>query len=163
MRKYKTQLQEVFKELLKYDNYKIFDVEHSMERFKQRIGNNVSLYFILLRKSILWLVKNKKDAIEDRYIFISKKYKFGIQLHWRQDRFSGKFNGYTATTLSKDEMNFFTKADKKVFLENTQLELKDSYCRYLFEGDLKKETNLINMDMFLEEDNVCFTYEFVEL
>ena len=37
MKKYKSKFQEYFKQILSYKNYKIFDVEHSIERYNERI------------------------------------------------------------------------------------------------------------------------------
>lgn len=171
MKKYKPELNEYFKRVLTYKRHEIFDVEHSIDRYNQRFditGEYPELYFNLLKKGIDWVIKNNKENIEDRYIFISKKYGFGIQVHWREDRFTKEYNGYTATTFSNDEMNFFTKADKQVFLENCLPHQvigieKGIYYTYKFEGNLKKETDLINLDMFIENGKVYHTYQLIKL
>jgi len=182
MKKYKSKFQEYFKQILSYKNHKIFDVEHSVERYKERIPiPDIPAYYNLLKKGINWIIERNKEYEEDRYIFISRKHGFGIQVHWREDRFSKEFNGYSATTFSNDEMNFFTKADKEVFLENFKINMIDNkpkskltellaetsidriYYLYKFENELKEETELINMDMFIEDGKVYHTYKFVRL
>lgn len=171
MKKYKPELNEYFKKVLTYKGHEIFDVEHSIDRYTQRFditGEYPDLYFNLLKKGIDWVIKNNKENIEDRYIFISKKHGFGIQVHWREDRFTKEYNGYTATTFSNDEMNFFTKADKKVFLENCLPHQvigieKGIYYNYKFKNELKEETDLVNLDMFIEEGKVYHTYQLIKL
>jgi hypothetical protein len=172
VRKYETQLKEYFKNILLYKNHNVYDIEHSIERFKERMTLlETPVYFNLLKKGIDYIIKNKLEKIEDRYIFISKKHGFGIQLHWRQDRYTKEFNGYSATTFSNDEMNFFTKADKEVFLENMnkqngkllKTDLVSIYYRYRFENELKEETDLIDMDMFIEKGKIYKTYKFIKL
>ena len=188
MKKYKSQIQEYFKNVLSYKNHNIYDVEHSIIRFKERVSSlDILIYFNLLKKGIDWIIKSNKEKIEDRYIFISKKYGFGIQVEWRKDRYKNVFNGYSATTFSNNEMNFFTKADKEVFLENITKQhapknalfiidslssliekkckdqINSKYYSYKFENELKEETDLINMNMFIEQGIVYYTYIFIKL
>ena len=176
MKKYKKQqLQEFFKEVLNFRNHKIYDVEHSLARYKQRVGMNLFNYIKLLKKGINWIINNNLEVVNDRYIFISKKYGFGIQVHWGKDKINNIYNGYSATTFSNNEMNFFTKADKEIFLENSRNNYPKNYllheadinfgCYYSYEfnGELKKEVDLINMNMFIESGNVFYTYKFIEL
>lgn len=165
---WKNLFNEYFKQILDYKNHKVFDVEHSIDRYRERVDDNLALYTALLKKGIDWIIQNKKENIEDRYIFISKKYGFGIQVHWRKDRYYNKFNAYSATTFSNDEMNFFTKADKKLFLENVYKlyntkNIDKEYYRYRFEGDLDRETRLIDLDMFIEDNKIYHTYEIITL
>jgi hypothetical protein len=174
MKKYESQLQEYFKNVLTYKNHTVYDIEHSLARFKERLPLlEAPVYFNLLKKGIDYLILSKLEKVEDRYIFISEKYDFGIQVHWREDRYKPIFNAYTATTFSNEEMNFFTKADKEVFLENVNKKLKNKlvmlefinrpYYRYRFKKELKEETELINMDMFIEYGKIYYTYKFIKL
>jgi len=175
MKKWETILKEYFKEILNYNGHKIFDTEHSVARFKERMKTkDLSSYLVLLKKGINWIIDNEKENIEDRYIFVSKKNGFGIQVHWREDRYTDNFNGYSATTLSSAEMKYFLNADTELFLENIEKHhkiknrklAKDSfkfYYRYVFEEDLRKEVDLINIDMFMEEEKIYYTYIFVKL
>jgi len=74
-------LKEYFKEVLhNYQGHNIYDTEHSVERYKERIGKDIFLYTKLLKKGINRIIENGKETIEDRYIFVSKKYGFGIQV-----------------------------------------------------------------------------------
>ena len=167
-------LKEYFKEVLhNYQGHNIYDTEHSVERYKERIGKDIFLYTKLLKKGINWIIENNKETIEDRYIFVSKKYGFGIQVEWRKDRNNTKiFNGYSATTLSKDEMKFFTKADKALFLENILLSeskedaeylVNKGYCRYKFEENTKKELDLCEFDLYIQSGEIHYNFELIEL
>ena len=184
MKKYKpTLLQEYFKEVLHdYQGHNVYDTEHSIARYNERVGKDIFLYTKLLKKGINWIITNNKENVEDRYIFISKKYNFGIQVEWRKDgNDKNKYNGYTATTLSQDEMHVFTKADKQLFLENI-LEycetykskfkytlnkandiLNNDYYRYVFQEGLKEEMNLCGFDLFIEAGKIYYTFELIEL
>lgn len=165
---------EYFKKVLDFRDHSVFDISHSVERYNERIGKDIFLYEKLLKKGINYLIKNNIELIEDRYIWYSKKYGFGIQVDWREDnnkRYAG-YNGWTATTLSEDEMKFFKKADKKIFLENLLLtESKENveylmsrgYARYEFKGELKEEMDICNFDLFIEEGEIYHTFELIEL
>lgn len=164
---------EYFKKILNFQNYSIFDVEHSVARYKERVGNDMFPYERVLKKGINWIIKNNKTEIEDRYIFISKKLGFGIQVHWREDRHTKSFNGYSATTLSNDEMKFFTKNDKRVFLENIQksgYSLKEStdifekgYTTFEFENELKEELELCGFSKWVEVNEIFTDCEVIEV
>lgn len=170
---YKKLFKEYFRKTLTYKSHEIFDTEHSLQRYVDRVSKDTTNYYLLLKKAIDWIIKNKKENIEDRYIFISRKNGFGIQVQWRKDRYSNLLNGYSATTFSNKEMNFFTKADKEVFLENMRKYVKgldkifestkDNYYMYRFENELKKETDLIALDMFIEDNKIYHTYELIKL
>jgi len=172
MKKY-IALKEYFKKIYHYRKYDIFDTEHSVARYKERIGKDIGIYQELLEDAIDWIVKNKKESTEDRYIFISKKHNFGIQIHWREKRENKEFAGFSATTLSKNEMEFEKYEDKKVFLENMVKqgrELKEAkknvnkyFYMYNFSGELKEEMDLCCYDIFIEEGKVYKTFEVVEL
>jgi len=167
-------LKEYFKEVLhNYRNHNIYDTEHSVLRFNERIGKDIFLYTKLLKKGINWIIENNKENVQDRYIFVSKKYGFGIQVEWRKDRNNIKlFNGYSATTLSKDEMHIFTKADKPLFLENVMLSeskedteylVNKGYARYKFSEDIQKEFNLCGFDLYIQSGEVHYNFELIEL
>jgi len=173
MKLYKKMFKEYFKKILDYKGYSIFDIQHSVERYKKRVSKDISLYNELLEKGIDWIINNKKEIIEDRYIFVSKKYKFGIQVHWRKGRnLQEGFNGYSATTLSQDEMKFFKEKDKQIFLEQFMLtESKQrsediynkGYARYKFVENLQKEMDLCGFDLFVQSGKIYYTFELIEL
>lgn len=165
--------EEYFKEVLHdYQGHSVYDTEHSVARYHERVGKDIFLYTKLLKKGINWIINNKKEFVEDRYIFVSKKYGFGIQVHWRPDRNNSKqFDGYSATTLSEEEMEFFTKKDKQLFLEQLYFEeskekaLKtiQGYYRYAFTEELQKEMDLCGFDLFIEKGEIYHTFELIEV
>ena len=107
------------KKILDYKGYEIWDIEHSVERYNERVGLDIKIYTDLLKKAIDYLKSNHLLSIEDKYVFVSSIYEFGIQLNWRRDRKEPQvFKGYTATTFSENEMNNF-KGDSVKFLEKT--------------------------------------------
>lgn len=167
-------LKEYFKKVLTFKGYNIFDTDHSVVRYKERVGDDISLYEDLLKKGIDWIIDNKKTKVEDRYVWYSKEKGFGIQIHWRKDRKMNTFAGFSATTLSDNEMKVLTQNDKKIFLENIQKqgyslkEAKDivdkGYARYEFDKGLKEEMDLIFYDMFVDGGpEVYKTFELIEL
>ena len=174
LKRYKS-LDEYFKPILNYRGHTVADIDHSIARFKERMPDvNYFVYERLLKKAINWLYVNKKEGIEDRYIFCSKQYGFGIQLEWRRDRHNPKvLNGYTATTLSNNEMKYFTKNDKKVFVENfvkAGYSLKESenivikgFGRFEFEGELKAELQTIHYNLYIDEGSIRKDFELITL
>jgi len=166
-------LQEYFKIVLNYRGHFIADTEHSIDRFKERTNLSVFVYEKLLKKAVNWIYNNHRESIEDRYIFRSKKYGFGIQLEWRKDRKSGMLQGFTATTLSDNEMHFFTKKDKEVFVENfvkqgysleeSKKVIDRGYGIFEFEKELEREMNLIGYTLFVECGEVYHNFEMIEL
>jgi len=167
-------LKEYFREVLHdYQGHNIYDVEHSVARYHERVGKDIFIYNKLLKKGINWIIENNKEYVEDRYIFISKKYGFGIQVHWRQDRNNKRiFNGYSATTLSDDEMHVFTKKDKKLFLENLKLSetsedanylLEKGYARFEFAEDTQKEMDLCGIDLYIQSGEIHNNIELIIL
>jgi len=173
MKLYKSKLKEYFKKIYHYRKYDVFDTEHSIVRYKERVNKDIDIYYEHLEDAIDWLIKNKKQNIEDRYIFISKKYEFGVQLHWREKREVPEFAGFSATTFSKDELHFEKYKDKKVFLENLVkqgINLKEAkenlptcFYMYRFEGELKEEMDLCYYDIFIEEGKVYKTFIVVKI
>ena len=163
--------EEYFKRVLTYKNIDVFDTNHSVARFYERVSDNIGLYTNLLKKGIDRLINDGRQSINDRYIFISKKYGFGIQIDYRQDRMTGKFACYSATTLSDNEMNFVTKNDKKLFLENIIKTGNDK--RLLNEGfytydlidndDLKEELEYIGYSKFIEAGKIYTDFELLEV
>jgi hypothetical protein len=163
-----------FKKVIEYQDYVIFDMEHSIDRYKERISKDLTNYYNLLKKSIDWIIKNNNENIENRYIFLSFKHGFGIQVEWRKDRYSDGMAGFSATTFSKDEMKFVKYKDIQVFIENLmkkqKCSLKESrdivnkgYARFEFEEDLQKEMNLCGFDFFVQDKKLNYTFELVEL
>ncbi len=171
--KYKSQFNEYFKEVLhNYRGYNIYDIEHSVFRYTERVGKDLFIYFKLLKKGINYIIDNNKEYTEDRYIFVSKKYGFGIQVEWRPDRFNPKiYHGYSATTLSNEEMKFLLRKDKKIFLENIQKEgysLKESlniynkgYSVYNFNKELKEELDLCYYKKFVQSGKIYYDFELI--
>ena len=161
-------LNEYFKFVYAYRGHQIFDTLHSVEQFNNRVGLGIDVYYNVLKKAIDFLYKNKKVDIEDRYIFRSKEYGFGIQLEWRRDRYDmRKLNGFTATTLSDKEMKYYTQADKEVFLEQIKkrgytLEesvesINKSYSR------LELPFNGNGYDVFCECGKIYYNFQMVEI
>ncbi len=172
LKRYKS-LDEYFKPILNYRGHTVADIDHSIARFKERMPDvNYFVYERLLKKAINWLYDNKKEGVEDRYIFCSKQYGFGIQLEWRRDRHNPKvLNGYTATTLSNNEMKYFKFDDKKVFVENfikTGYSLEESknivnkgFGRFEFEGELKEELQTIHYNLYIDEGSIRKDFELI--
>ena len=158
MKMYKKRFYEYFKKVLNYRGYSVFDIKHSVERYNERVGKPIFLYEKLLKKGINYLIDKGLESTEDRYIWYSKKYGFGIQVEWRTDNTGRQrgYNGWTATTLSEDEMNFFTKKDKKIMLEKV-------YTRIEFPKELERELSLCNLYSFTEDYKWYNTFELIEL
>lgn len=167
-------LQEYFKIVLNYRGHFVADIEHSVERFKERMPDlSYFIYEKLLKKSINWIYNTHRESTEDRYIFRSKKYGFGIQLEWRKDRKSGMLQGFTATTLSNDEMHYFTKKDKEVFVENIKKQghtLQESidiatkgFSRFEFDNELKKELDIVHYNLYIQSEEIYNDFELVEI
>ena len=167
-------LEEHFQKVLTYKGYSIYDVDHSVVRYNERIGKDIEVYNSLLKKGIDWLIDNKKTMTEDRYLWYSKPEGFGIQIHWRPDRKTKKYGGFSATTLSNDELKILTKNDKKIFLESlwkagyskeeSMKIVERGYMRYRFNEDLEKEMNFIGYDMFVDGGpDVYLNFELITL
>ncbi len=164
-------IREYFKPILTFEGYTIYDVEHSVERFTQRLPLSLFHYEKVLKKAILWLINNNKDKVEDRYIFISNRHKFGIQVDWRKDKKDNKFAGFTATTLSDKEMNFVKYNDNKIIVESFKkngFSLKEAreflknqigYCNLKVSRELKN----IGYNIFYEDGKVYYTFNVVKL
>jgi hypothetical protein len=60
MKPYKKLFKEYFKKVLDYRGFFIYDTEHSLTRYKERIGKDIFLYEKLLKKGINWIISNKK-------------------------------------------------------------------------------------------------------
>lgn len=171
---YQRKFKEYFKEVLTFQKYSIYDTGHSVIRYRERVGDNMFLYEKLLKKGILYVIKNDLTSTTDRYIFYSNKYKFGIQVEWRLNRDGIKFGGYSATTLSESEMKFFTKKDKKILLENIQrqgetlekskLIFEKGYCRFEYPTkEFQKEMDQIYYNMFVESNEIYYDFELIKL
>lgn len=164
---------EHFEKILSYRGHNVYDTEHSVNRYKERVGKDIFLYQKLLKKAINWIIDSNKEGIEDRYIFCSKRYRFGIQVHWRQDRvYKGIFHGYSATTLSDNEMKIFLNNDKQVFVEQIKESFSDVdaealantyFYRYQFDKILEKEMSICGFDWFIEEGEVYRNFELIML
>lgn len=163
---------EAFIKVLTYKGHLIFDILHSIDRYKERVSNDLTAYYNLLKKGIDYILSHKLENVEEVYIFNSNKYGFGIQVEWRKDRNPKikTLNGYSATTLSKDEMKFFKKADKKLFLENIAKteglkKAKDivdkGFAFYEFDKELKNELYSIHCDLFIESGEIFCTYKII--
>lgn len=168
---YIKKFKEHFQKVLFFNGYTIYDDEHSVGRYKERVGKEMFLYEKVLKKSINWIIANKKQNVEDRYIFCSKRYGFGIQVHWRKDRYTDQFGGYSSTTLSKDEMKFFTKADKQIFVEQLEKEsnqnnidyfLTIGYANYKFKEELQNEMDICGFDMYVLKGDIHYTFDLIQ-
>jgi len=169
------QMKEYFKDILEFNGYKIYDTEHSVARYNERVGKDIFLYEKLLKKGIKYLIDNNLVSTTDNYIWYSKRYGFGIQIEWRKDRNTNKFGGYSATTLSEDEMKYFTKKDKKIFLESIWKEgyskedsmkiVERGYMRYEFNENLELQQELYDsmIDLFVQSGKIYHTCSLVEL
>ena len=167
--------EEYFNKVFSYKGHDINDTRHSVEQFQLRTGLDIFQYYKLLEKGIDWIIKNKLETTEDRYIFFSKKNGYGIQVHWREDEHSrsGIFHGFSATTLSKDEMKFFTKKDRLLFLENIQSQGYSSqesinifdkgYARFEFDTELQNKLDECRLEMFVQSGEVNITFELISL
>lgn len=167
MRKYKYKvLKEYFNKVVYHKGFAIYDVLHSEERYKERVKLDIEIYKKLLENSIEWIIKNNKSNIEDSYIFISKKYGFGVQINWRKDLKTKKFNGYTATTLSEKEMKFVKREDKKIILEKVKKKYKNRfeegvYTGIRFKESIQKELDLCGTMIFIEDKKLYVTREII--
>lgn len=161
-------LQEYFKFVYAYRGHQIFDTLHSVEQYRNRVDLDIIVYYNVLKKAIDYLYKNKKVDIEDRYIFRSKEYGFGIQLEWRRDRYDmRKLNGFTATTLSDKEMKYYTQADKEVFVEQNR---KRGYTLEESVESIEKSYNRLELpfniegyDVFCECGKIYYNFDMVEV
>lgn len=161
--------------ILNYRDFTINDTDHSVARYKERVGKDYFIYEKLLKKAVNWIIEKNVADMEERYCFCSKRYGFGIQIHWRPDRYQqGKFAGYSATTLLDSEYMFFTKKDKKVYVENFKkqgfteqeaVELSDQGYARLEEHskEAQQELNSVGYEAFLENGKLYrnFTLVFV--
>lgn len=171
--KYKSEFKEYFKKIITFRDYTIFDTEHSVARFKERISNDMFLYEKLLKKGINYIIDNGLERISDRYMWYSSKYKFAIQVEWRMDREGRKFGGYSATCLSEKEMSFFTKKDKKILLENIQKYesakrskdiFKHGYFNFEYPTkEFQEEMDRVHYNMFVQEDIIYYDFTLVNL
>jgi len=160
--------------ILSYKGYSVCDIGHSFKRYTDLVSDEKSLYTELFNSAIQWMIDNMKVNIEDRYIFRSSKYGFGIQMDWiisMQDKNSSY--GYTCTAFTKEEMDRIIKIDKEAFVDNfvyhgEQLEnsrniVEKGYGRFTFNQELQDELNLIGMDVFIQDGLVHYTYEMIQL
>lgn len=137
----------MFNTVLDYRGYKIYDVEHSLSRFYERVKNNQKIiYERLLKRAINYLIDNNLTNIEEKYVFRSSVYGFGIQVDWKRNLNSPRkeFAGFTATTLSEKEMNYYKYDDKEIFLESIQRRFPDTPRKEILEylDDIKYLKNV---------------------
>jgi len=169
------QFKEDFTKILEFLGYAIYDTDHSVARYNERIGKKLFLYEKLLKKGIKYLVDNNLTQKENKYIWYSEKYGFGIQVHWRTGRENDIFGGYSATTLSDDEMKYFKYNDKKIFLESLWKEgyskeysmevVERGYMRYGFKENLELKQELYDnmIDLYVQSGKVYYTFKLLEL
>ncbi len=152
MKKYKNKLEEYFEKLLQYKGKYIFDDDHSLARFKERMPQlPEEIYYDYLKKIIDWVLTKNRDDKEERFIFISKKYNFGIQMHWREDRkgIIKGFNGYTSTTLSQKELTHVLMKDRRIFLEQA---LKEGFKEKEINNAIDKAYLFYDLPKYLQEE-----------
>ena len=54
---------EHFEKILSYRGHNVYDTEHSVDRYKERVGRDIFLYEKLLKKSINWIIDNHKERV----------------------------------------------------------------------------------------------------
>jgi hypothetical protein len=161
----KTLYFEYFKHVLTFRGRNVFDVEHSIEQYNNRVGVSISVWEDTVKKGIDKIINQYNDN-SDNYIIRNKKYNFGIQLHWRPDFKSGdNYNhGFTATTLGFNELNYYTKNDKEIFVEQLNRYKKGSYEKsYLRLKHIDKDMQKLNYNIFIECDKIYHEYEIIDV
>lgn len=147
---------EYFNHLFNYYDRKVIDIRHSIERFDNRVGLPKSIWQDTIEKGIDKIISDYNDA-EDNYIIVSKKYNFGIQVHWRPDvkEYDKIKHAFTATTLSKNELNYYINDDVEVLVENFRRN-KSSYFRL---EHIDEDMRELNYNLFVECGEVFHEYE----
>jgi hypothetical protein len=181
---YKKFFKEYFKKVLNYKGRNIYDTEHSIERFKERMpGLDLNIYYTALKQGIDKILKDYKDE-RNQFIVASEKYGFGIQIDWRSDLKNPKDktnHGYSATTLDPKENKLYTKNDKKLFVEQVKkygvvkntsegrkekvyynIPLKNIQYFRLEHLDYLKE-DMIGFDVFMEYEEIFRTFEIIKV
>jgi uncharacterized protein (UPF0248 family) len=168
------ELREYFKQILHYKNHFIYDNFHSVQRYNERVKLDYSIYDQTLKNAVDWIIYNKKENVEDRYIFISKKYKFGIQIHWHED-IKEKIKGlhdFTSTTLSENEMKYYKENDKEIFVEQLnqrdrhileKIKLEEIPYYRLIKKIFQEQSVLETYELFIEHGKIYRTFELVDL
>jgi hypothetical protein len=142
-------LQERFDPLLDFDGIKVYDSEHSEERFKERFpGLSLDRFYDTLKKG-LRKINSKWDYQENFYVIISNKYDIKIPIEIRPDRKNPEiligiiatvlnskkhpFNKYNEIQLMVEE----SKRDKSFhhIKEHEELEKGIGFTHYLDEGE----------------------------
>lgn len=150
MKKYRFTLNEHFKKILSYRQRNIYDIEHSVTRFHERFPELTDKdYFNALQDGIDIILQVFKDSTQ-KYIIISKKRGFGIQLDWRKDKKSrDNINqGYTATTLDVNLHKKLLANDRKLFVEEIKkYNLQEWFKSGLTINEVMKETGYIDIKL----------------
>ena len=174
MKKYKPQLKEFSTKLFSYKGRNIFDINHSIERFHERLpGLTLDVWENVCKDGIDTILDIFRDS-SGKYIIVSNSTNIAIQLEWRKDKKKndGKNHGFTATTLDYEIQKKEIKGDRKLFVEiikkhkiegefaasiakknsqdNNTLSIKinecDGYYVYLYEGIITKNFNVIEVE-----------------
>jgi hypothetical protein len=117
---YKRKFNEYSKKLFTYKGRNFFDIEHSIDRFKERFPEyTIEDYITVAHRGIDLILDLFKDS-KGKYIIVSKSKYISLQIEWRLDKKGNdrKNHGFSATTLDyrihKKEM----KGDTKLFVED---------------------------------------------
>ena len=120
MKKYKPSLKEYSKLIYFYRGHEVFDVEHSVERFRERFPElSIRDYNKALEEGINIILDILKDS-SGKYFLESKSKHFAIQFDWSQDKKKqNKINcGKTATTLDARIHKKELQKDRRLFVED---------------------------------------------
>lgn len=121
-----SQLFEYFKKIHSYKGRNVFDVEHSIVRFKERFPDlDMKDYYKTLEEGIDLIMDVFKDS-SGKFIIVSRSKKIAIQLEWRKDTKSkdNLNHGFTATTLHSEDQDKVLKKDTKIKVESIEDDYK---------------------------------------
>lgn len=117
--RYKKIFKEYNKKLFSYKGRNVWDIEHSVDRFKERFPQyTFEDYKKIVEDGIDGILSTFKDS-RAKYIIVSREKRVAVQLEWRRDKKhdDGKNHGYSATTLDIDKHSKELKMDTKLFVE----------------------------------------------
>jgi hypothetical protein len=137
IKRYKTQLQEYSLKLFSYKGRNVWDTNHSVSQFLQRLPEyKIEDWEKVCKNGIDTILDAFKDSTA-KFIIISKSKNIAIQLHWRRDKKNddGKNHGFTATTLDYKTQQKVKQNDTKIFVE----EIKKHKLEHCFESSDYKE------------------------
>ena len=147
-------LNENFELLMEYRNYRIYDANHTVKRFEERIELESKVLFDFIKKCIDYLIDNNLSEKENRYCFVSNKYKFKLPMEWRSDRNNNKtFIGICSTVLS------WYMRPKLTDKEIRDLKEQKYDFAWLESKDYMKELDKIGYHYFYECGEICSDFK----